>query len=189
MWYSRAAVFRSYTSAFAGTKRRIHEWFAKIHPPPAKVGDVIHNDVDTPALCIDLDIFEKNCDALADRMLPFAGKVSVRPHVKAHKSPDLAKLQMVRITSRQPAVRCKGICCQKLSEAEVMFAGGIYDIVITNQIVAPAKIARLAQLSRQIDGISNGQGSISVKPVPVARPLKIHSPVEMEEARAVERLK
>ena len=140
----------------------MHELFSQVHPPPARVGDSMHRDVDTPALCIDLDVFERNCDSLADRMLPFAGKVSVRPHVKAHKSPDLAKLQILRIVSRQPSVRCTGVCCQKLFEAEVMFAGGIYDILITNQIVAPAKIHRLAQLSRKIDEVSDGRGSLSV---------------------------
>jgi D-serine deaminase-like pyridoxal phosphate-dependent protein len=114
--------------------------------PPARIGDML-SDVDTPALCIDLDIFERNCDTLADRMLPYAGRVSIRPHAKAHKSSDIAKLQLARISSRQPSVACTGVCCQKLCEAEAMVAGGIHDILITNQIVTRSKITRLTDLA------------------------------------------
>ena len=61
-------------------------------PPPCKVGDPI-SSVDTPALMIDLDRLQNNLDAMKNLMAAFPG-VQVRPHVKAHKSPDLAKLQV-----------------------------------------------------------------------------------------------
>jgi 3-hydroxy-D-aspartate aldolase len=137
------------------------EYFERVHPPPAKIGDSLM-DVDTPALCVDMDVFEKNCDSLADRMLPFAGRVSVRTHAKAHKSGDLAKLQISRIVSRQPSVTCTGVCCQKLCEAEAMVFGGIYDILITNQIVTKAKIQRLVELAARIKEASGSYESLSV---------------------------
>jgi D-serine deaminase-like pyridoxal phosphate-dependent protein len=135
--------------------------FARVHPPPAKIGDSLL-DVDTPALCVDIDEFEKNCDSLADRMLPFAGRVSVRTHAKAHKSGDLAKLQMSRISSRQPSVACTGVCCQKLCEAEAMASSGVYDILITNQIVTKSKIQRLIELAARIEKASGSCDSLSV---------------------------
>ena len=136
--------------------------FSHVHQPPATIGDALC-DVDTPALCVDLEIFEKNCDSLADRMLPFAGRVAVRPHAKAHKSSDIARLQIARITSRQPTVKCTGVCCQKLCEAEVMVAGGVLDVLITNQIVSKAKINRLVTLAARIASkFGDEGGSLSV---------------------------
>lgn len=93
-------------------------------------------EIQTPALVIDLDAMERNiarmqqlCDAMGVRL---------RPHAKTHKSLDIAR--------RQIAEGACGICCQKLSEAEVFVRGGITDVLISNQICDPAKIARLARL-------------------------------------------
>ena len=135
--------------------------FSRLLPPPARIGDPL-SEVDTPALCIDLDVFENNCDALADSMLPYAGRVSIRPHAKAHKSSDIAKLQLSRVALRQPSVVCTGVCCQKLCEAEAMVNGGIYDILITNQIVTNSKISRLVDLAVNIKEASGKDGALSV---------------------------
>lgn len=110
---------------------------------PAAVGDVLA-DVDTPALLIDLDAFEDNLARVHARILQ-AGLL-VRPHGKAHKTPAIAHLQL--------AAGAHGICCQKVSEAEVFVQAGIKDVLITNQIVGTRKAARLAVLA--------GQGQISV---------------------------
>ena len=96
------------------------------------------DEVETPALLIDLDAFEHNVSYLRDR-LEQAG-VRLRAHSKTHKSVDIARYQV------EHGGAC-GICCQKLSEAEVMVAGGIDDLLISNQVVDPAKVDRLAALA------------------------------------------
>jgi 3-hydroxy-D-aspartate aldolase len=106
---------------------------------PARVGMNL-DEVVTPALLIDLDAFEHNVAALKQQ-LEVAG-VRLRAHSKTHKSVDIARYQI------DHGGAC-GICCQKLSEAEVMVAGGIDDVLISNQVVDPAKIERLAMLALQ----------------------------------------
>ena len=96
--------------------------------------------VDTPALLVDLDAFEANVATLR-RRLEAAG-VRLRAHAKTHKSVDIARYQI------EHGGAC-GICCQKVSEAEVFVAGGIDDVLVSNQVVAPAKIERLAVLAGQ----------------------------------------
>ncbi len=95
-------------------------------------------DVDTPALILDLDAFEANLDRLA-AALEGTG-VRLRAHAKTHKSPVIAHLQMAR--------GAVGQCVQKVAEAEVMAWGGVPDIIVTNQVVGAAKLARLAALGR-----------------------------------------
>lgn len=103
---------------------------------PASRGDAL-STIDTPALLLDLDAFERNMtsvhDAIASR-----GK-RVRAHVKAHKTTAIAL--------RQIAAGAHGICCQKASEAEVFVDAGITDVLITNQIVGEAKCARVARMA------------------------------------------
>ena len=98
------------------------------------------NAIDTPALVVDLDMMERNLRTMA----AFAAqhKVMLRPHAKMHKSAELAKLQM--------AAGAVGVCVQKTSEAEALVAGGVHNIFITNQVIAPTKLARVAQLSRTL---------------------------------------
>ena len=104
--------------------------------PPAAIGMPVA-DVDTPALIVDLPAFERNLQRMAD----FAARAGLRlrPHAKMHKCPEVAL--------RQQALGAVGQCCQKLGEAEIMVAGGIGDVLVTNQIVGAAKIARLADLA------------------------------------------
>jgi 3-hydroxy-D-aspartate aldolase len=104
--------------------------------PPATVGAALAA-VDTPALLIDLDAFERNLARLAD-FAKGAG-VRLRPHSKTHKSPDIA--------ARQVALGAIGVCCQKVSEAEVMVAGGIGDVMVSNEVAGAAKLDRLAALA------------------------------------------
>jgi D-serine deaminase-like pyridoxal phosphate-dependent protein len=104
---------------------------------PAQVGDPLA-EVDTPALIIDLDLFEGNLAAMAAAV---RGKgVRLRPHAKSHKCPEIAK--------RQIAHGAVGICCQKVGEAEAFVAAGITDVLVTNEIVGGHKLARLAALTR-----------------------------------------
>jgi len=104
---------------------------------PAAVGDRLE-EVDTPALILDLDSFERNLSTLNESV---KGKVRVRPHAKMHKCPEVAK--------RQLAAGAVGVCCQKVSEAEAMVDGGVADVLVTNEIVGGRKLERLAALSRR----------------------------------------
>ena len=96
------------------------------------------NAIDTPALVVDLDMMERNLRT----MKAFAAQhhVMLRPHAKMHKSAELAKLQM--------AAGAVGVCVQKTSEAEALVAGGVYNIFISNEVIAPAKLERIAALTR-----------------------------------------
>lgn len=96
-------------------------------------------DVDTPALLVDLDAMEHNIAAVHARVR--ASGIAIRPHGKAHKSPDIAL--------RQLDAGAVGLCCQKASEAEEFIQCGIQDVLITNQIVGPLKTARVARLAAQ----------------------------------------
>jgi D-serine deaminase-like pyridoxal phosphate-dependent protein len=106
-------------------------------PAPGAVGARLE-DVDTPALILDLAAFERNQRSLFDLV---RNRVRVRPHAKTHKCPEVAK--------RQVAMGAVGACCQKVSEAEAMVDGGIGDVLISNEIVGARKLERLAALSRR----------------------------------------
>jgi D-serine deaminase-like pyridoxal phosphate-dependent protein len=105
---------------------------------PARPGDPVEQ-VDTPALMLDLDAFEANLAAVHQAVA--ARGLVLRAHGKAHKSVEIAR--------RQVAAGAIGVCCQKVGEAEVFVAGGIRDVLVSNQVVAPAKLRRLARLSGQ----------------------------------------
>jgi D-serine deaminase-like pyridoxal phosphate-dependent protein len=109
------------------------------------------SDIDTPALVIDLDAMKRNLG----RMAEFAKKHRIRwrPHAKLHKSVALAKMQI-----KAGAV---GVCVQKTAEAEVMVAGGVYNVYISNQVVASGKLARVARLAQQVAS-RGGQLAIAV---------------------------
>ena len=96
-------------------------------------------EVDTPALVLDLDAFERNLRRMQEAV---AGRgTRVRAHAKAHKCPEIAQ--------RQVAAGAIGVCCQKVSEAEALVEGGITDVLVTNEIVGATKLARLAALSKR----------------------------------------
>ncbi len=99
-------------------------------------------DLDSPALCLDLDKMEKNIKA-AHEGLKGTG-VGVRPHFKTHKCPALAKLQM-----KAGAI---GVCAAKLSEAEVIFDNGIDQILMTGVNVTVSKIQRAMALRKKTSG-------------------------------------
>jgi len=105
--------------------------------PPAEIGMRLE-EVDTPALILDLDAFEANLKRLADLV---KGRVRVRAHAKTHKCPEIGK--------RQIAAGAVGVCCQKVSEAEAMVEGGIGDVLVSNEIVGARKLDRLAALAKR----------------------------------------
>jgi D-serine deaminase-like pyridoxal phosphate-dependent protein len=105
--------------------------------PPAREGQPLR-EVDTPALVIDLDAFEANLRVMADAARELG--VRLRPHAKMHKSPVIALKQI--------ALGAVGVCCQKVSEAEVLAAGGVGDILVSNEVAGAQKLDRLARLAR-----------------------------------------
>src|SRR6202046_343607 len=96
----------------------------------------IAREYGTPVAVIDMDRVERNI-ARVQKACDAAG-VANRPHIKTHKSPVLAKLQV--------EAGAKGITCQKIGEAEVMADAGIDDILISYNLLGEEKMARLGAL-------------------------------------------
>jgi D-serine deaminase-like pyridoxal phosphate-dependent protein len=128
----------------------------------------IAREYGTPCAVIDMDKVERNiariqatCDA--------AG-VANRPHIKTHKSPVLAKMQI--------AAGAKGITCQKIGEAEVMAEAGIDDILISYNLIGEEKMARLAALQAKANMTVAADNSTVISGLPQAaaasgRPLSV----------------
>lgn len=96
-------------------------------------------DLDTPALLVDLDLMENNIRLMAERCK--SNGLAWRPHSKGHKTPAIAHKQI--------QAGALGITCAKLSEAEIMAASGIRDILVANQVIGQQKVTRLAHLQHQ----------------------------------------
>ncbi len=96
------------------------------------------SDIQTPCLILDMDCFDHNLKRMAEVIKPY--NISLRAHAKMHKSVDVARQQMEH-------GEASGICCQKVSEAEVFARAGIPDILITNQVCDQVKIERLAGIA------------------------------------------
>lgn len=105
---------------------------------PAKPG-MSEDDIQTPCLVLDLDALERNIKKMG--AYAAAHGMRHRVHGKMHKSVDVAKLQ-------ETLGGACGICCQKVSEAEVFARGGIRDVLVSNQVRHPAKIDRLARIPK-----------------------------------------
>jgi len=113
------------------------------------------DDLDTPSLIVDLDIMESNLARMQNYCSQYG--IGLRPHIKTHKIPALARAQM--------DLGAVGIACQKLGEAEVMADAGLPDIMIPYNILGQHKLERLAALARRTQVI------VSVDSMDVARPM------------------
>ena len=98
--------------------------------------DVSKWELDTPALCVDLDLLEANLATMQETMA--VNGIASRPHAKTHKCPVIGQMQLDSGSV--------GICTAKVSEAEAMFRGGIDDILMTTANVTPTKINRAMAL-------------------------------------------
>ena len=103
----------------------------------ANLGDSV-SSIDTPALILDLDAFERNIELMASALKEKG--IRLRAHAKSHKCPEIAKIQIAK--------GAVGICCQKVSEAAVFVEAGIKDLLVTNQIISSTKVKRLFELAR-----------------------------------------
>ena len=104
--------------------------------------------IDTPAILIDYDIMMENIRAMQSKANQY--HVNLRPHIKTHRMPELAKLQM-----KEGAY---GITVAKVGEAEVMAQNGLNNIFIANEIVGISKLERIRELNRTINiriGVDN----------------------------------
>ncbi len=106
---------------------------------PACLGRSIF-DLDTPCLLVDVDVLTTNIKRI-QQATDEAG-IGLRPHIKAHKTPQVALMQ-----THAGAV---GVTAAKVSEAEVFAAAGVDDIFVANQIIGEPKLRRLASLSRYV---------------------------------------
>lgn len=95
-------------------------------------------ELDTPSVVIDVDVLEKNIEAMAAHCRDLG--MTLRGHTKSHKNPEIAKMQV--------AAGSKGIVCQKLGDAENMARAGLDDILMTYNIVGRQKTRRLTELAR-----------------------------------------
>tara|TARA_B100000678_G_scaffold142575_2_gene118939 strand:- start:1283 stop:2368 length:1086 start_codon:yes stop_codon:yes gene_type:complete len=133
----------------------------------------------TPCAVIDLDIIKKNI-LRAQKICDLAG-VANRPHIKTHKSPLLAKMQI--------DAGARGITCQKLGEAEVMAEAGIDDILIATNILGAAKSGRLANLQKRLPLKVCADNQISLREYSIAakaanRPLDVLIECDTGQKRA-----
>ncbi len=104
--------------------------------PPAAIGAAL-DEIDTPALVIDLEAFDRNVARMATYVASTG--VALRAHAKTHRSVSVAK--------RQIAAGAVGQCVQKVGEAEALVRGGISDVLVSNEVVGDAKLDRLAALA------------------------------------------
>src|SRR6185437_9499385 len=128
----------------------------------------IAREYGTPCAVIDMDRVERNI-ARVQAACEAAG-VANRPHIKTHKSPLLAKMQV--------AAGARGITCQKLGEAEVMAEAGIDDILISYNLIGDEKMARLAALQAKANMTVAADNPVVVAGLPQAaatsgRPLSV----------------
>lgn len=112
-------------------------------------------ELDTPILCIDVEAMDANIRRMADFIA--ARHKAWRPHMKCHKTPAVALRQM--------AAGAIGVTCAKVSEAEVMAAAGIRDLLIANMIVGRRKLERVVSLCRAADPIVTCDHYAQVEPL------------------------
>ena len=101
-------------------------------------------NLQTPALIIDLDAFERNLARMAEHAK--ARGIALRPHAKTHKSAEIAK--------RQLKAGAIGICVAKLGEAEALADGGVEQILVTSPVVTERGIARLIALNARVSELT-----------------------------------
>jgi D-serine deaminase-like pyridoxal phosphate-dependent protein len=101
------------------------------------------HEIPTPALLVDLPAMQRNIE----RMAAFYAESSckLRPHFKAHKTPEIARRQLA-------AGSCTGLTCATVGEAEIVAAERLTnDVLIANEVLGPGKAARVAKLAKELD--------------------------------------
>src|SRR6476661_1779539 len=96
-------------------------------------------ELDTPSVIVDLDCLERNIAEMAE--LASAAGIALRPHIKTHKTPEIARMQL--------AAGAVGVTCAKIGEAEALADAGLTDFFIAYPLVTETKARRLAALARR----------------------------------------
>ena len=131
------------------------------------------NELETPALILDKNIFESNMARMAELLK--GSNMKLRPHYKSNKCPEIAKIQIKNGAS--------GITCAKLGEAEDLAEAGISNILIGNQIVQPSKVKRVGELAKKcylIICVDNADNVRALSEAAVNAGSTIHCLVEYE---------
>jgi D-serine deaminase-like pyridoxal phosphate-dependent protein len=129
--------------------------------------------MDTPALCLDIELAQGNLKRMADYLAPLSCKL--RPHFKTHKTPLLSKMQL--------DAGAVGITCAKLGEAEALARGGVRDMLIANQIVGAAKIARLVNLAAYTEvmvAVDNLENVKALAEAAAAKAVRLRTIIEVD---------
>ena len=130
-------------------------------------------ELDTPALLVDLDVMEGNIRRMADYFAQYG--VNWRPHTKGVKVPGIAQQEL--------AAGAIGVTCAKLGDAEAMAAGGIDNILIANQLVGRRKLERLAALVRSgttvVVAIDSAEQALAMDAAAQAGGVKINVVLEL----------
>ena len=127
---------------------------AVLHAYGGAIGQPVA-ELTTPALLLDLPAARRNIARMAEGLAAISPEVSLRPHVKTHKSPDLAHLQA--------AAGARGFSTATVWEAMVLADGGLDDLFVVNTVEGAGKIACLANLARErrvlvaVDSVENAQ--------------------------------
>ena len=116
-------------------------------PNTAMIGKSI-DEIDTPALLVRRHILEANINRL--QAVADAAELQLRPHIKAHKTAQIAQMQI--------RAGAAGVTAAKIGEAEVMASAGIEDIFIANQIIGSIKLKRLVALAKRVPSLSTAVG-------------------------------
>lgn len=95
-------------------------------------------EIPTPALVLDIEVFTRNLENMSNYLSRV--KTNIRPHVKTHKTPAIAHLQL--------SAGAIGICCATIGEAEVMAYAGVGNILIANEVIGEVAIRRCVNLAR-----------------------------------------
>src|SRR5882724_7828893 len=101
--------------------------------------DIYKEDLPTPAMVVDLDLFEQNMRKMADHCK--ASGIHIRSHVKVHKSTEIAK--------RQLALGANGLTCATVAECELMARAGLKGVLLTRQPVGKNNIGRTIALAKR----------------------------------------
>jgi D-serine deaminase-like pyridoxal phosphate-dependent protein len=126
------------TSLLDNARRLVDETTERVQGQYARDVGKRRDELVTPALVLDIAAAQRNIDRMAQRLRPMPAEIS--PHVKAHKSPELARRQM--------AAGAIGISTATVWEAVVMASSGIDNLFVVNTIAGPEKIHALAELAR-----------------------------------------
>ena len=130
---SLALPFTSVSSGKGYSKKEVKTQIRK------ELKSLAKDDLPTPALILDLDFFEANISKMSQHSR--AASISLRPHAKTHKCPEIAR--------RQVRAGALGVCVSTIHEAEVMAASGVRGLLLTSEMVGRNKIERLVRLTRK----------------------------------------